>query len=498
MHQGIVRIRQLIYILVWVNMLFSFHVKAQDRPYIPFYLKDTTVLTPIAEACMESVEASYILPSNVNREYRKAFHEITDDAIDEMEYLIRYTSLYDTILYPYLKSVLANIIIANPEFAHCRIILTRSPVENAFAFGDGTILFNVGLLAKMENESQVAFAICHELAHGFFRHPQMGIKKTLDAYFNKEFQKKVKQVERHEEFDKNKKIKELLVSFTMNRLYDMRLYEKQADSLGYFLLRKTQYDVKQSIRSLAMLDTIEKPYYAGKIDYAKYFNCLSSHYNFAIEEPKTKSIFQVKEVKTELDDSDSLSTHPDCQKRIGFLNEVMLTNPAPASTLPDNTRFEKIRLNARYEVIQSWFDYEYYDYALYNCLQMLEQNYNNIYLHSMIELCLYQLKSFMINHEYSEVVSNISKNNPDNFNDLIRILNRLNVDDFNLFDQCFFSTHIKSTEDEYLLAAAFASATIQNDKPAVEKLRSQYLKLYKDGRFSKMIDVKTEKKKKKY
>lgn len=406
--------------------------------------------------------------------------------MDEIEYVVRYTTLYDTVLYPYMQSVFNRVIAAHPEFKHCRLILTRSPVENAFAFGDGTLLFNVGLLSKLNNESQVAFVICHELSHGWFNHVQAGLKKRLDSYFDKDFQKQIR-IAKNEKYDINKKIKTLLVSFTMNQLYNMRVCEKQADSLGYFLLLKTNYDASQGVSTLALLNKIEDPYYPDFINFGKYFNCSLSNYEFKHEVPVKGSIFMVKKEKDPMEEGDSLSSHPDCPKRIVFLQDLMKSSPADFIKPADNILFDNIRLKARYEVVQSWYDYEYYDYALYNTLQMLEQNYSNNYLNAMVVLCLYQLKVFMQAHDYAEVVSNISDKNPKNFNDLLYTLNSIGLTDIDQFSRCFSLNLNVDTNDEFLLAALYASARIRNDEPMTKKFRLKYEKLYKDGRFSRLI-----------
>jgi Zn-dependent protease with chaperone function len=71
----------------------------------------------------------------------------------------------------YLQSVLMKILQSNPQLQdQITIYAHRSSSPNAFTFWDGTIGVTLGLLARMENEDEVAFVLCHELAHYYSNH----------------------------------------------------------------------------------------------------------------------------------------------------------------------------------------------------------------------------------------------------------------------------------------------------------------------------------------
>jgi len=48
--------------------------------------------------------------------------------------------------------------------------ILRSPVVNAFALPNGSIYLSVGLLARLENEAELAQVMGHEIAHVVLRH----------------------------------------------------------------------------------------------------------------------------------------------------------------------------------------------------------------------------------------------------------------------------------------------------------------------------------------
>lgn len=58
-----------------------------------------------------------------------------------------------------------------PELrSELRFYTVKSPEVNAFATGQGMIFVNVGLMAQVENEAQLAFVISHEIIHYYHSH----------------------------------------------------------------------------------------------------------------------------------------------------------------------------------------------------------------------------------------------------------------------------------------------------------------------------------------
>lgn len=62
-----------------------------------------------------------------------------------------------------------------------RFFVIEDPTINAAAFPDGTVLVNTGLLGAVENESQLAFVLSHEIAHVLQAHHWREAKDTRAA-----------------------------------------------------------------------------------------------------------------------------------------------------------------------------------------------------------------------------------------------------------------------------------------------------------------------------
>jgi hypothetical protein len=79
----------------------------------------------------------------------------------------------------------------------------------------------------------------------------------------------------------------------------------------------------------------------------------------------------VKDSATVLQTTDTLQTHPDCVKRMGFVRTLAQGRVAEGPQPTSPPEFARIRAICRREVVQSWFDSDCYDHALFEALQLL-------------------------------------------------------------------------------------------------------------------------------
>jgi hypothetical protein len=100
--------------------------------------------------------------------------ELWETARDEEEKLLDKVDLYDDpLLEKYLEDVVARInppgMAANPELRY-RVRVIEDPTLNAFAYPHGSLYVHTGLLARLENEDQLATVLGHEMSHVENRH----------------------------------------------------------------------------------------------------------------------------------------------------------------------------------------------------------------------------------------------------------------------------------------------------------------------------------------
>lgn len=120
-------------------------------------------------ACSPSVvapirDASFV-PSSDER-------ELWEQAAALEEAFTRVGVLYeDNELTRYLEGVGARLIAASSaRGVSIRVHVLQDPYLNAFALPNGSIYFHTGLLARLENEAQLATVFAHELEHFLQRH----------------------------------------------------------------------------------------------------------------------------------------------------------------------------------------------------------------------------------------------------------------------------------------------------------------------------------------
>lgn len=79
----------------------------------------------------------------------------------------------DPILNDYLNGVAQKLVppeAARPGVLKVRVSAIKDPTLNAFTFPTGSVYVHTGLLARLENESQLAMVLGHELTHATNRH----------------------------------------------------------------------------------------------------------------------------------------------------------------------------------------------------------------------------------------------------------------------------------------------------------------------------------------
>lgn len=124
-------------------------------------------LTAYAEKSVVTLEQNTLSPKQ-----QKENKELTEISTQFQNYLEETVSLTeDKVLQGYLTQLaqefLGRLGVANDANVTVRIV--RDPTINAFALATGHIYFHSGLLARVHNESQLAFVLAHEISHIYHR-----------------------------------------------------------------------------------------------------------------------------------------------------------------------------------------------------------------------------------------------------------------------------------------------------------------------------------------
>jgi predicted Zn-dependent protease len=141
------------------------------------YFRPVAVLTLCAVLAMTACVTTQLPPISASGAGFKPLPDeqsLWEQSREEEEQLLEKASLYeDPLLESYLQGVVVRLtprgMADNPE-VHYRVRVIEDPTLNAFAYPHGAIYVHTGLLARLENEDQLATVLGHEMTHVEGRH----------------------------------------------------------------------------------------------------------------------------------------------------------------------------------------------------------------------------------------------------------------------------------------------------------------------------------------
>jgi len=303
-------------LLICVIFLIHSVVKAQPPAWVSQFKDDSLVENKLISEIHESHGQSI-------KNYRGADYKYAEELYKEREALIvnlfkNNAVISDRELESYLTNLAAVVIASNPAIAKkkLRIYFSREFIPNATSFGDGTILFNIGLFSRLENEAQAAFVLGHELAHFMLGHSERSIEKYISGLYGDSVQQALKRI-KSQEYNKSKDLQKLVNSQLFGFRKHSRENERQADSMAVEYLKATRFDLSAARTCLALLDTIDIDKYQLAIPLEKVLDFPEYPFRKKWLKPEENIFGSVKPDKDPV--SDSLKTHPDCSKRISYI-----------------------------------------------------------------------------------------------------------------------------------------------------------------------------------
>jgi hypothetical protein len=360
----------------------------------------------------------------------------------------------DAVAVSYLNSLVQIILTANPQLKKdsLRVLFSRAWWPNAASMGEGTIVFHLGLFNRLENEAQVAFILCHELAHYFLDHGNAAIFHYVETTNSEDFQRRLKEISKSE-YNRNNQLEKLGLSFAFNSRRHSRDHEKEADAMAFDLLKNTRYDLKAAVSSLAVLDSVDKDKFAGRLALEQQLNFPGFPFKKRWISGNTLMFADAKEEKKDKAIADSLKTHPDCQLRLSLM-EAKLNKEAKSAGqtfLVSQNQFQKLKSAFDYEILEYCFESDQVARTLYFALQMLSVDPKDPYLLSMAGKCLNKLYAAQKEHTLSRIVD---LPNPaiynEEYNSLLKAIQNWRLNEIAAISYYFHQTHAdagKSNED---------------------------------------------------
>lgn len=277
----------------------------------------------------------------------------------------------------YLNQILDEILKNDlPLRNKIRIYTFKSSSVNAACTSDGIIFINIGLLAYVKNEAELAFIISHEISHFVKGH-------SLNSFIENEEILKSK-----ESFDKK-----------INKLFSQsKEKELEADSLGVLLFLKSNYNISEASNALNLLYYSYLPYL--EISFKKdFFNGEDFNIPFSLFLDTLSSISPIGNIE------DRYLSHPNVIKRKEQLSKILEDKGIGGDKdfiISKNT-FEEVQELSRFENIRLSILQKNYGDVIYFSYELLQKYPNNIYLKNAVCKALYGLAKYKNLDKYQEV-----------------------------------------------------------------------------------------------
>ncbi|MEM7372194.1 MAG: M48 family metallopeptidase [Bacteroidota bacterium] len=284
--------------------------------------------------------------------------------------------LFNDPVSQYLAEIVDYLLKDQPEVRKTiEVYAVRSPLINAFSSRDGVILVNLGLIAHLDNEAELAFVLCHEISHYVQRHQQEVFRSS---------QRLIQQ-------STNK----LKTSSLQEQLQRFQFYSQQkeleADSLGLELFLKTDYNLNAPRSSLEHLIRQSSPFIQTTFSLSL-FELQKVQLPSRVLLPDSLLRISAFSIAT----SDSLSSHPATQQRIQLLDSIkhQLSNQGRRFWMLGKSRFDRLKQVSLFEVTHLFLLSQQYESAIFYATHLLNQHPHSSFLKKVIAQSLYGLAKF--------------------------------------------------------------------------------------------------------
>lgn len=358
-----------------VSQNWDYYEPLEAKGEVPFHFKE-------AFSVKFEREKSTISQSDRRRtrKRKEAFHQQSEFFIDQ--YLTSGKVFFGDTITNYCRSILDKLIGDNPELKESLSLYTvKTPIVNATATANGIIFVNLGLLAKLETEAQLAYILSHELIHYVEGH-------VLDQYIEN------KKVENREDLYRRTRDDQKIFKLSN---YSKKL-EFEADQKGFQEFYKNSgYSSKAPMEVMNILLHSHLPF--KELPFKRsFFN--DGSYTFP------ENYFMHETYKIEVDENydDRVSSHPNLSKRKAALKELISDSLSKADYLISEEGFKHCRTTARFELSRLYLNNREYAKAIYHSYLLLEEFPNNRYLRLSIAKALCNLSIYMKEEALDEVL----------------------------------------------------------------------------------------------
>ncbi len=314
-----------------------------------------------------------------------SYHAYNEFVVDA--YLTSGKVIYGDELTAYLNDVLDVVLSEDKDLRdEMRVYAVKDADFNAHTTSKGIIFVNMGLLAQLATEAQLAYVLAHEVVHYANNH----VRKNYD------FKKTTSKNSNAYDYDVDKLAK---------TYYDYsKENELEADKQGYqSYFARTNYSTLAPFELMDIMLYSYLPFDEIEFDVA-IFN--TETFGLASEDMRE---FAAKEISAREDVSDIMSTHPNIKARTEAIKEFLDLKKEGSDFLVSQTRFNALREQARFESLDDYLITASYDKAIYQAFLLLQTYPTDDYLKRAIVYAVYGSAVYKNRNKLPSTVKNMDE-----------------------------------------------------------------------------------------
>lgn len=290
--------------------------------------------------------------------------------------------LYGTPLNDYVNTI-ADTLLKDDLVLRSKIhiYIAKSPVVNAYATLNGIIIVNLGMIAQVSNESELAFILAHEIAHVAEKHA-LQYQDYKDTLSDKDY-----------------------LNYYVKTQTRSRQQELEADKIAlnrYFSKTNYSYEVMDGVFDVLQYSDLpfdEVPFPKSLVE--------TDFYQF----PSNYYLTNVAPINNRADMVDTLFTHPNIEKRRSAVHGYLVgrSNDGRSVFLQSEQLFNEMRELARFECINYFLSEHQFDHAFYNTYVLLQNHPNNKFLNEALTESVYGFAKYRNYGSTNNVITNYKK-----------------------------------------------------------------------------------------
>lgn len=271
----------------------------------------------------------------------------------------------------YIQNIISDLRKENPSIpAEIEVLIEKSNYPNAYCLANNTFVVNMGLFNWLENRDQMMAVISHELGHNILDHV---LNSQVESIKNNQNESSVVKNLREVKHNRTAKAFDLV----KNKIYALkalkRQHEKEADSIGYVLYKKSnknEFEYVNALKNLLDFDTISPKKLSEKI-YFKLYDLPNQKFNKKWLQLDDFTSYNYDGFKQKLD-KDSIATHPETEERVASLKSSFQELQLEKKSLAGDASYKKIRTLTENEILPNLYWDENYGVGIYTAMQFLE------------------------------------------------------------------------------------------------------------------------------